>query len=758
VRVLVTGNRGYLGTAVVPTLLEAGHEVTGLDLDLYSRCTFLEAKSPDITTLNRDIRDVTADDLAGYSAVVHLAALSNDALGDLSPELTDDINRRASVRLAKLARAAGVRRFLFASSCSVYGSGSDDLLDESGPVCPLTPYARSKAEAEEQIAALGGDGFSPTFLRCGTACGASSKIRFDLVVNNLVAWAASIKRVVLKSQGTSWRPVVHVRDIAAAFKAALEAPPDLVRNEIFNVGSTGQNFQVIELAQLVASLVPGCHVDLPADAPEDQRSYRVGCDKIEEALPEARARWTVKRAVRELYLSYVPRRLTVEEFEGPSFSRAPHLRSLISAGVVGHDLRAEECRNGGASSRFRSAICRSCAHAGLDPILDLGSVPPSDALVAADDVGRPQPSFPLELGRCPECTLVQIVETVEPRVLFGPGYRYLSSCSDGVVENARNLAENLMRRRPLGPRSLVLEVGSNDGYLLRRFQGAGHAVLGVDPAPVPVARARAKGVRTLGEYFGLELARRLQGDGIRPDIIVANNVLAHIADTNGAVAGIKELIDPAGLVAIEVPYVRDLIDGCEFDTIYHEHLCYFSLFSADALLRRHGLYVNDVERLPIHGGSLRLFAETTENPAESVSNLLREEHAAGLGSGGYYERFAWRVEQSTTEVRELLRQLRASGARIAAYGAAAKGTILLNQLGAAADLIDYVVDRNPDKQGLYMPGVQLRICDPSPLVEDPPDYLLILAWNHSDEIIGQLSEFQARGGRFILPIPELRIV
>jgi SAM-dependent methyltransferase len=404
--------------------------------------------------------------------------------------------------------------------------------------------------------------------------------------------------------------------------------------------------------------------------------------------------------------------------------------------------------------------CRSCDHGDLRPILSLGRTPLANALLTAEQLREPEATFPLELVFCPACALVQITETVPPEVLFRE-YAYLSSFSDTVVQNAEAIVRRLIGLEGLGSESLAVEIASNDGYLLQHYHYKGIPVLGIEPAANIARVARdERGIPTVCEFFGAQLAAELVADGRAADVVHGNNVLAHVADLNGVVRGIATVLKPRGVAVIEVPYVKDLIDHCEFDTIYHEHLCYFSLTALDRLFRRHGLVIRDVERISIHGGTLRIFASRVEwaTPGEAVKNLLAEEAAWGVDREDFYRGFGAKVERLRASLLELLGGLKAQGRRIAAYGASAKGSTLLNFFGIGADTLEFVVDRSTVKQGRYTPGTHLPILAPERVLELRPDYLLLLTWNFADEILPQQQAFRDQGGRFIIPIPECRVV
>lgn len=404
--------------------------------------------------------------------------------------------------------------------------------------------------------------------------------------------------------------------------------------------------------------------------------------------------------------------------------------------------------------------CRACGAGRLDPVLSLGQTPLANSLLTTEDLGKPEPTHPLALVFCPACTLVQITETVPPDAMFRE-YLYFSSFSDTMLRHSEAIATRIARERGLGAGSLAMEVASNDGYLLQYYKRLGVPVLGIEPARnVAKVAIGERGIPTVTEFFGAELARGLAAEGKRADVLHANNVLAHVPDLAGFVAGIRSVLSDDGVAVIEVPYVRDMIDHNEFDTIYHEHLCYFSLTALDGLFARHELSIVDAETLPIHGGSIRVFASPGRDRARGrrVTALLADERRRGMTSLAYYSDFARRVDALKRELVELLGRLRREGKRIAAYGAAAKGSTLLNYFGIGRETVEFVVDRSTHKQGRFMPGVHVPIFAPDELVARMPDYTLLLTWNFADEILAQQSEYRAKGGKFIVPVPNVRVV
>ena len=395
-------------------------------------------------------------------------------------------------------------------------------------------------------------------------------------------------------------------------------------------------------------------------------------------------------------------------------------------------------------------------------VLDLGLQPLANNLPRPEDLDRPEPRFPLRVAVCDQCWMLQITDIVPPVDLFSE-YLYFSSFSDALLRHARMAVDQHLAQERLNSGSFVVEIASNDGYLLRNFVAASIPCLGIEPAANIARVAVEKGVPTLTRFFGLDLARELAATGRQADLILGNNVFAHVPDTNDFVAGLTALVKPGGRIVLEFPYGCDLVEHLEFDTIYHEHVFYFTLTALIPLFARHGLDVFEVERIPIHGGSLRFSAAPAGSRpiGNSVRDLLAEESAKGVASHAYYDAFAGKVHALRTQLLELLQNLRASGNRIAAYGASAKGSTLLNFYGIGRDGIDcleFVADRSTAKQGRLTPGSHLPILPPSELLSRQPDYALLLTWNFADEILAQQQAYRAAGGKFILPVPAVRVV
>lgn len=403
--------------------------------------------------------------------------------------------------------------------------------------------------------------------------------------------------------------------------------------------------------------------------------------------------------------------------------------------------------------------CRGCRRRQLQSVLSLGKTPLANRLLTADALHVPEPTYPLELVFCSHCSLVQITETVPPAELFRE-YFYFSSFSDTMVRHAETLVERVIREYGVQSQHFIVEIASNDGYLLQHYRKRGIPVLGIEPAQNVAEVARLeRGVETISDFFSLDLAKQLVSAGRMANVVHSHNVLAHVADLPGFVAGVAELLQPNGIWINESPYLFDLLDNVEFDTIYHEHLCYFSLAALKRVLQTQGLYIQRVERLAIHGGTLRTWVTKQDvQPHDSVAELVEYEQARGVDDLQTYQSFADRVENLKAKLNGLLRDLKAQGKRLAAYGASAKGSTLLNYCGIGSDLLDFVADRSTAKRGRFTPGTHLPIISPDYLLLEQPDYVLLLTWNFAEEILKQQSEYRRLGGRFIFPIPEPQII
>jgi SAM-dependent methyltransferase len=405
--------------------------------------------------------------------------------------------------------------------------------------------------------------------------------------------------------------------------------------------------------------------------------------------------------------------------------------------------------------------CRACGVELGPPFLDLGPTPLANSYLTAEDLARPEPFYPLEVHVCSACCLVQIPEVTTPETIFAD-YAYFSSYSQSWLQHAERYAARMVDELHLDARSTVLEIASNDGYLLRFFAGRGIPVLGIEPARNVAEAARAAGVPTLSEFFSAALARRLADEGRRADLLVANNVLAHVPALNDFVEGLAIVLAPRGLATLEFPHLLTLIDGNEFDTIYHEHFSYFSLAVVVEVFGRHGLTVVDVEELPTHGGSLRVHARHRDDapapPSAAVGTLLAREEQAGLRRSDRYRAFAEQARETKRALLDFLIAVKRKGGSVVGYGAPAKGNTLLNYCGVRTDFLDYTVDRSPHKQGRFLPGTRIPVLAPGRIFETRPDYVLILPWNLKDEIMAQMSAIRDWGGRFVVPVPRAEIM
>ncbi len=404
------------------------------------------------------------------------------------------------------------------------------------------------------------------------------------------------------------------------------------------------------------------------------------------------------------------------------------------------------------------ANCRSCGGEDLRVILDLGLHPVANALLVQEELDRPEARYPLAVAFCRACALLQVTETVPADILYRRDFPYFSSSSPALLRHSAEHVDKLVGKYELGPASFVVEVASNDGYLLRNFVVRGIACLGIDPADGPAARGNAIGVPTIHDFFGSRRAEQLASEGKLADVVIANNVVAHVDDINDFVAGFARLLKPTGVAVVECAYALDMIQHCEFDQILHEHVFYHSLHGLTPLFNRHGLYLNDVERLPVHGGSLRLTVGRTPARSAELEALFAHEKALGVDQEGFYDDFADRVRALRGSIVSLLVAERTKGKRIACYGAAAKGATMVNYLDLGEGFFEFVADANAYKQGKYMPGQRIPIRHPDQLLAQQPDHIFLLAWNFAGEVIRQQATYRERGGSFIIPVPEPRIL
>ncbi len=714
-RVLVTGDRGYIGTVMVPMLRAAGHDVTGLDTGLYEGCD-LEGGPEPFSGQRRDIRDAGPGDLEGLDAVVCLAALSNDPLGHLNPAATYSINLDGTVNLARAARDAGVERFVFASSCSLYGAAGSAAVDESAPMNPVTPYGETKALAEKAISELAGDSFSPTFMRNATAYGASPRLRLDIVVNNLVGVAMTTGLVRLESDGTPWRPLVHVADISRAVVAVLDAPREVVHDEAFNVGRDEDNLQIGQVAEIVAATVPGSKVVLAPGAGPDTRDYRVDFAKLRDTFPDLKLGMTVPDGARELAAAYARhgldragvRLLALHPPQAdPGASRRRRRRRPPAA-------PARRGRDGGRP--MSAPVCRLCGAGLTRTFVDLGSSPPCESYLRADQLDQPETFYPLHVRICDECLLVQLPAYVDNEEIFSD-YAYFSSYSDSWVAHAERFVEQMTQRLGLGPQSLVVEVASNDGYLLQHAVRRGIPVLG-DRARGEHRRGRP-GAR--GPDRGRLPRRGLRHEdrrgvregrpGRRQQRLRAHAGAARLRPrAAGARRGHRHGVPgvPAPAPAHRRPAVR-----------HHLPRALLVLHAPDRCRDAR-------DRGPLgrrcRGASHARRVATRPRPAVGGSRGTvgrRREGAPGRDRGRTaHGRRARRVRRRRARRQARAaqaphRRLREGAARSPGYGAPGKGNTLLNHCGIRTDLLEYTVDRSPYKHGMFLPGTHIPIHDPS---------------------------------------------
>lgn len=743
-RILVTGNQGYIGSVLVPLLQEQGHHVVGYDIGYYAQCLLLPLNT-DLQQITKDIRAISDQDLQGVEVVIHLAGLSNDPLGELSPGLTEEINLGGTLRLADAAQRMGVRRLIYASSQSMYGiSNVERELDEDdSEKHPVTAYARTKWEAECKLKELQTTDFTVVCFRPSSVFGASPRLRCDIVFNNLVACAYTTGRIEIKSDGTPWRPVVHVRDVCAAFIAGLNAPTDLVAGRSYNVGIPNGNFTVRDLAEAAQRVVAGSELTFTGERGQDSRTYRVSFQRILTELKDYyQPEWDLDCGGKELVAFFDRVGFAEKEFRGRTTNRLAQLK---------HFMKSRSGTQGSISS-FSETLqsCRICSSPRIEVILDLGAQPPANSLRERREEALPV--VPLVLCRCASCGTVQLTETVSPGYLFSH-YFWVTGTSKGAQDYSRVFFERLASRSKQG-RLFVAEVASNDGTFLKPFQERGDKVLGIDAARNIAAIASVAGIPTIAEFFGSEVAQQIVAEHGNADIVFGRNVIPHVANANDVVAGIAHCLKPDGTGAIEFHRADVILEDLHYDSIYHEHLFYHSLHSIRLLLDRFGLRLFDVTESPISGGSLvAYFAKAPRTPTDALKKTLEHEAALGIGNARPWREFAIRCEQHRGALRGLVEQTKVKGKRLIGYGASARSSTLLNYCGIDNRHLEVVADKNTLKHGRYTPGTDIPIVAPERAFADRPDTVLLLAWNFREEILAQIKADYGWWGEVIVPLP-----
>jgi len=743
-KVLVTGNQGYIGSVLTPLLQEQGHEVVGYDIGYYAQC-LLQPTVPILQQIIKDIRLVSDEDLRGVEAVIHLAGLSNDPLGELMPGLTEEINLGGTLKLAEAAKRMRVQRFIYSSSQSMYGiSNVERELDEDdSEKHPITAYARTKWEAECRLKELQTPDFTVVCFRPSTVFGASPRLRCDIVFNNLVACAYTTRRIEIKSDGTPWRPVVHVRDVCAAFIAGLNAPTGLIAGRSYNVGIPNGNFTVRDLAEAAQRAVPGSDLTFTGEHGKDSRTYRVSFERILRELKDYyQPEWDLDRGGEELVAFFKQVGFTESHFRGRMTNRLAQLKHVMKS----------ESGTPSASNLLSEALrsCRICSSTGIEVILDLGVQPPANSLRKGSD--EMLPVVPLVLCRCGSCGTVQLSETVSPDYLFSH-YVWVTGTSKGAQDYSRVFFERLASRSKQGP-LFVVEVASNDGTFLKPFQERGDKVLGIDPARNIAAMASAAGILTIPDFFGAKVAQHVVAGHGNADIVFARNVIPHVSDANDVIAGVAHCIKADGVGAIEFHRADVILEDLHYDSIYHEHLYYHSLHSIRLLLDRFGLKVFDVTESPISGGSLvAYFAKTPRTPTGDLKKALEHEAILGIGNARPWREFAVRCERHRRALRALLEETKVKTKRLIGYGASARSSTLLNYCGIDHRYLEVVADKNTLKHGRYTPGTDIPIVAPEQAFADHPDAVLLLAWNFREEILAQMKADYGWRGEVIIPLP-----
>lgn len=742
-KVLVTGSEGYIGSTLVEKLLDKEFEVIGLDTVYFNNSL---NKSTKYKVIQCDIRDINSVDLNGIDAIIHLAALSNDPIGELDPKLTIDINYKATLNLAKKAKLNGVKKFIFSSSCSIYGTSENGIVNENSKPNPLTEYAVSKIKSEESLKKLADNKFQVHILRNATVYGYSPNFRDDLVVNNLTASAHTLGSINILSDGTPWRPLIDVRDLSDIFILFLDNNQKL-NGEIINVGFAENNVQVKDIVSIIAKTIPSAKIKYLNERPNDKRSYKVDFSKFKKHFPSAKQQWTITRSIKDLVEAFQKNKFKTKEFKSGKYTRLKQLKELLENKQLDNKLYWNK----------NIENCRSCGYK-LSPFFSLGNIPLVNSFLSEDELLK-ENAYDLTTAFCENCYLVQLTKTINPTEIF-TDYIYKSGTSKLFVKHSKVMANHLTKKLNLKKEDFVLEIASNDGTQLSFYKESGMHVLGVDPAKNIAKIANKNGIKTIPEFFSAIFAKKLlKKKGVKADLIYGANVLAHVPQIIDFVKGVKIILAENGTAVFEFPYLKGLLEN-KFDTIYHEHVFYYSLIALKNIFSNANLIIYNIEHTEMQGGSLLIYVGHPEKHAisENVKVLVDKELTQNYHKLITYRVMNKKVTKLKSNLLKMLKDLKKNKKSIAAYSAPAKGIVLLNYFGIGNNYLDFVVDKAKEKQGLYTPGNHMKVYPIEKVLEEQPDFLIILCWNIADEVIKDLELYAKRGGKFIIPIPSIKQV
>ncbi|MEK6889280.1 MAG: NAD-dependent epimerase/dehydratase family protein [Nanoarchaeota archaeon] len=763
--ILVTGGAGYLGSVLVPKLLADGYKVRVIDCFYFGRDFLDSLKNPNLEIIGGDIshHENFEDLFKGVETVIHLASISNDPSGDLDTNLTIQTNFLATMSLARRAKTEGVKKFIFASSCSVYGASGETILDEQSRVGPVTLYALSKLQSEEGLLALADSNFSVTALRFATLFGHSQRMRFDLAINVMAKRAIQGKSILLYGEGLQYRPFIHVRDVSNAIIKVIKEDTAITNRQIFNVGNEKLNFMIKDLVEKIKSFFPGIPVER-VEGNKDNRSYKVGFKKFDRIF-DFKPEFGVEDALEEIKRAYEKGMLG--DMDSQNYYNLEIMKNVVRSPLVAYSLAStawqdklgELNENNGnvvAGADKGRLKCKSCGYEGIKRFLELEKMPPVNAFI---NPREKEEIYSLELSYCPNCFLVQLEKVVPPEKLFR-NYLHLSAGSQANVTYLNEVADTLNNRFNINKESKVLEIGSNDGTLLSFFKKYTNNVLGVDPARNLAGINKEKGVDYLAEFFNTSSASDVVKRKGKFDLVVALNVIPHTPDVIDLLRGIRLVMKDAGTLVMEGVYALETILKGQFDTVYHEHVYTFSLHSLITTFAMAGLTIVDVEKIPTQGGSLRVFAMKSEHAtkiSESLGGLLEEEDKAGLTNPETYDRVTLKVDNYRKEFKRIVNEEKGKNGKLIGLGAPARGMVILNHCKIGQEDIDYLVDDTILKQGKIAPGVHIPVKSWSELEKDDKKAYILLSWNYKDSFVSRLKSL-GRPCRIIVPFPKLEVI